>query len=73
MEWPAALEMTQNATFDSWTREEVDAKLEGIMDAVYKESAFAAPEDGDAGNIQRGANIAGFLLAAQAMLDQGVT
>ncbi len=69
----SALEMTQNATFDSWTREEVDSKLEGIMSAVYKQSAFAAQEYGDAGNIQRGANIAGFLLVARAMLDQGVT
>ncbi len=65
--------MTQNATFDSWTREEVDAKLESIMSAVYKQSAFAAQEYGDAGNIQRGANIAGFLLVARAMIDQGVT
>jgi len=68
----SALEMTQNATFDSWTREEVDAKLEAIMGAVYKQSAFAAQEYGDPGNIQRGANIAAFLLLSRAMLDQGV-
>jgi len=68
----SALEMSQNATFDSWTREAVDAKLENIMSAVYKQSACAAQEYGDAGNIQRGANIAAFLLVSRAMLDQGV-
>ena len=68
----SALEMTQNATFDQWSRKEVDTKLENIMKAVYKQSATAAQEYGDAGNIQRGANIAGFLLVSRAMLDQGV-
>ena len=51
---------------------EVDSKREGIMSAVYKQGAFAAQEYGDAGNIQRGANIAGFLKVADAMLEQGV-
>ncbi len=69
----SALEMTQNASFDYWTRKEVDAKLKAIMGAVYKQSARAAQEYGDAGNIQRGANIAGFLRVARAMLDQGIT
>jgi len=68
----SALEMTQNATFDNWSRSEVDSKLENIMKSVYKQSATAAQEYGDAGNIQRGANIAGFLLVSRAMLDQGV-
>jgi glutamate dehydrogenase (NADP+) len=68
----SALEMTQNSTFDKWTRAEVDNKLESIMKAVYKQSAEAAAEYGDKGNIQRGANIAGFLLVARAMQDQGV-
>jgi glutamate dehydrogenase (NADP+) len=68
----SALEMTQNSTFDKWTRAEVDNKLESIMKAVYKQSAEAATEYGDKGNIQRGANIAGFLLVARAMQDQGV-
>ena len=68
----SALEMTQNASFDSWTREQVDNKLESIMGAVYAQSASAAQEYGDVGNIQRGANIAGFLLVARAMMDQGV-
>jgi len=68
----SALEMTQNATFDNWSRKEVDSKLENIMKAVYKQSATAAQDYGDAGNIQRGANIAGFLRVSRAMLDQGV-
>jgi glutamate dehydrogenase (NADP+) len=68
----SALEMTQNATFDNWSRKEVDGKLENIMKAVYKQSATAAQEYGDPGNIQRGANIAGFLLVSRAMIDQGV-
>jgi glutamate dehydrogenase (NADP+) len=68
----SALEMTQNATFDNWSRADVDSKLENIMKAVYRQSATAAQEYGDAGNIQRGANIAGFLRVSQAMLDQGV-
>jgi len=68
----SALEMTQNATFDSWTREEVDGKLAGIMKSVYQQSARTAQDYGDPGNLQRGANIAGFLTVAHAMLEQGV-
>ncbi len=68
----SALEMTQNATFDSWTREEVDAKLQGIMKAVYRQCTEAAEQYAEPGDLVSGANIAGFLAVARAMLAQGV-
>ena len=68
----SALEMSQNAAFDEWTSEEVDAKLEHIMTGIHKQCADAAAEYGHKGNLVVGANIAGFLKVADAMLDQGV-
>ena len=66
------LEMAQNASMQSWTFEEVDAKLKGIMESIYTACAEAAEKYGMAGDIQAGANIAGFLKVADAMLAQGV-
>ena len=68
----SALEMSQNASFDEWTSEKVDAKLDQIMTGIHKQCADAASEYGQKGNLVVGANIAGFLKVADAMLDQGV-
>ena len=68
----SALEMSQNSMRYSWTFEEVDAKLHDIMKNIYHNSAKAAKEYGMEGNLVVGANIAGFLKVANAMLAQGV-
>ena len=67
----SGLEMSQNSERLSWTFEEVDAKLKGIMEGIYAACA-AAEQYGMKGNIQAGANIAGFLKVADAMLWQGI-
>ncbi len=68
----SALEMTQNSERLSWTFEEVDAKLHGIMVNIYNNASSAAAKYGMEGNLVAGANIAGFLKVADAMLAQGV-
>ncbi len=68
----SGLEMSQNSERLSWTFEEVDAKLKGIMESIYAACAEAAEKYGMTGDIQAGANIAGFLKVADAMLAQGV-
>lgn len=68
----SALEMCQNSQRLSWTFEEVDAKLHDIMVNIYHNAANAAKEYGMAGNLVAGANIAGFLKVADAMLWQGI-
>ena len=68
----SALEMTQNSQRLSWTFEEVDAKLKDIMVGIYHNIEVAAREYGCEGNFEAGANIAGFLKVADAMLAQGV-
>ena len=68
----SALEMTQNSERLSWTFEEVDAKLHGIMENIYANASAAAEKYGMAGNLVAGANIAGFLKVADAMMAQGV-
>lgn len=68
----SALEMSQNSMRLSWSFEEVDAKLKEIMVNIYKNSAAAAREYGFEGNLVVGANIAGFLKVADAMLAQGI-
>ena len=68
----SALEMSQNSQRYSWTFEEVDAKLHDIMKNIYHNSAEAAKEYGLEGNLVAGANIAGFLKVANAMLAQGI-
>ena len=67
----SGLEMSQNAMHYSWTAEEVDAKLQQIMKGIYEESYKAAKEYGFEGDLIAGANIAGFLKVADAMLAQG--
>ena len=68
----SALEMCQNSMRLNWTFEEVDARLKQIMNAVYDQCTSAADEYGVSGNLVAGANIAGFLKVATAMLAQGI-
>ncbi|MCD8382899.1 MAG: NADP-specific glutamate dehydrogenase [Clostridiales bacterium] len=68
----SGLEMSQNSERLSWTFDEVDSKLQGIMESIYDACAAAAEKYGMPGDIQAGANIAGFLKVADAMLAQGV-
>lgn len=68
----SGLEMSQNSMRYSWTFEEVDAKLQQIMKNIYLSAAQAAKEYGCEGNFVAGANIAGFLKIAEAMIAQGV-
>jgi len=68
----SGLEMAQNGMHLSWTREEVDARLHGIMKNIHAACAAAAEQFGRKGNYVDGANIAGFVKVADAMLDQGV-
>ena len=68
----SGLEMSQNSLRLSWTREEVDSRLHGIMKAIHKQCVDAAAEYDMVGNYVAGANIAGFLKVADSMLDQGI-
>ena len=67
----SGLEMSQNSMRYSWSAEEVDEKLRVIMKNIYKASVDAAREFGMEGNLVAGANIAGFLKVADAMMAQG--
>ena len=69
----SALEMSQNSMRLSWSAEEVDEKLKGIMVNIFKQCSQAAEKCcDDRRNYVAGANIAGFLKVADAMLAQGV-
>ena len=68
----SGLEMSQNSLRLPWTREEVDERLHNIMIAIHKQCYEAAEEYGQPGNLLVGANIAGFVKVADAMLDQGL-
>ncbi len=68
----SALEMSQNSQRLSWTFEEVDAKLKGIMENIFHNADQAAEQYGHPKDYVAGANIAGFLKVADAMLAQGV-
>ena len=65
-------EMSQNSMRLSWTREEVDAKLKGIMQAIHSAAYKTAKDYGRPTNYVMGANIAGFVKVADSMIDQGV-
>ena len=67
----SALEMTQNSERVSWFFDEVDSKLKNIMVNIYNNAAAAAEKYGMKGNLVAGANIAGFLKVADAMMAQG--
>ena len=68
----SGLEMSQNSLRMSWSREEVDQKLEGIMVNIHKNAFETAEKYGMPGNYVAGANIAGFLKVAEAMQAQGM-
>ena len=68
----SGLEMSQNSMRYSWSAEEVDEKLKGIMKDIYEASVAAAKKYGMEGDLVAGANIAGFLKVADAMKAYGV-
>ena len=68
----SGLEMSQNSMRYSWTAEEVDAKLKQIMTDIYKTSYDAAKKYGMEGDLVAGANIAGFIKVADAMIAEGI-
>jgi glutamate dehydrogenase (NADP+) len=68
----SGLEMSQNSMRLGWTREEVDDRLHKIMISIHKSAFETAEKYGTPGNLVNGANIAGFLKVANAMMDQGL-
>ncbi|HEX6960367.1 MAG TPA: NADP-specific glutamate dehydrogenase [Lacipirellula sp.] len=68
----SALEMQQNASREAWTFDETDARLRQIMRSIHESCVEAAEEFAFPGNLVRGANIAGFLKVARAMVAQGL-
>lgn len=68
----SGLEMAQNAQHTNWTRDEVDNRLKDIMAAIHTQASSAAEEYGTPGNYVAGANIAGYVKVADAMLAQGL-
>ncbi len=68
----SALEMSQNSMRLSWTFEEVDAKLQQMMNDIYAKISDAAKRYGMEGNYVAGANIAGFEKVVDAMMAQGI-
>jgi len=68
----SGLEMAQNSMRYSWTREEVDNRLQMIMKSIHRSCIEASERFGTPGNYVNGANIAGFLKVADAMMDLGI-
>ena len=68
----SGLEMAQNSMRISWTRDELDSRLQTIMKAIHRACYQTAENYGTPGNYVNGANIAGFLKVANAMMDQGI-
>ena len=68
----SGLEMSQNSMRLSWSREEVDHRLHEIMKSIHHACWTTAQEYGQPGNYVLGANIAGFVKVANAMMDQGL-
>ncbi|MHB8741169.1 MAG: NADP-specific glutamate dehydrogenase [Coriobacteriia bacterium] len=68
----SGLEMSQNSMRLSWSRDEVDDRLKGIMQSIHRSCVDAADEYGTPGNYVNGANIAGFMKVARAMMAQGL-
>jgi glutamate dehydrogenase (NADP+) len=68
----SGLEMSQNSMRLAWTREEVDEKLHGIMRSIHKACLEASAAYGKPGDYLMGANIAGFIKVAKAMLAYGI-
>lgn len=68
----SGLEMSQNSYRLSWTFEETDKRLQGIMESIVAESLAAAKQYGHEGDLMMGANIAGFIKVANAMVAEGI-
>ncbi|WP_300460096.1 NADP-specific glutamate dehydrogenase [Desulfobacula sp.] len=68
----SGLEMSQNSMRIKWSREEVEAKLKSIMQSIHGACLSASEEYATPGNYVNGANIAGFVKVADAMMDQGI-
>jgi glutamate dehydrogenase (NADP+) len=68
----SGLEMAQNAQYINWKASEVDARLHGIMIEIHRNTCETAIDYGVPGNYVAGANIAGFVKVAEAMLAQGL-
>lgn len=68
----SGLEMSQNSMRYSWSREEVDNKLHGIMKSIHQVCVEAGEKYNCQGNYVNGANIAGFVKVADTMLDHGI-
>jgi len=68
----SGLEMSQNAMHLTWSAEEVDEKLHGIMDAIHEQCVKYGTESDGYINYMKGANIAGFMKVANAMMEQGI-
>jgi glutamate dehydrogenase (NADP+) len=68
----SGLEMTQNAMHLQWTAEEVDSKLHQIMNAIHKQCVVYGKQKNGYINYVKGANVAGFMKVARAMMAQGV-
>ncbi|MCK5695551.1 MAG: glutamate dehydrogenase, partial [Desulfobacula sp.] len=68
----SGLEMSQNLMRIKWSRKEMEANLKGIMKNIHATCLSTAEEYGTPGNYVNGANIAGFIKVADAMMDQGV-
>jgi glutamate dehydrogenase (NADP+) len=68
----SGLEMAQNSMRISWTKEEMDSRLSGIIKNIHSACLQYADRFGTPGNYVNGANIGGFLKVADAMIDQGL-
>lgn len=68
----SGLEMSQNSMRAKWSSQEVEGKLKAIMHSIHSTCMDAAQEYGTPGNYVNGANIAGFVKVADAMIDQGI-
>lgn len=68
----SGLEMTQNSIKLSWSREEVDEKLKSIMNSIHTQCVQYGTEEDGIVNYVKGANVAGFMKVAKAMMDQGI-
>ena len=68
----SGLEMAQNSMRMSWTREEVDSRLQSIMKSIHSSCVAASEQYSKKDNYVDGANIAGFIKVSDAMLDQGI-
>jgi glutamate dehydrogenase (NADP+) len=68
----SGLEMSQNSLRLGWSREEVDGRLQGIMKSIHSAAYQAAEKYGTPGNYVNGANIAGFVKVAEAMMAHGI-